>query len=158
MLAAGGFAIPHLQRTHGWPAGLVGGTAVMALFFGGVIALAPRIQKPGTKILAEYVRSHARAGDRVLHYHEFFHDFTFYAQRTVDVVNYKGELELEEDAAARASGRFLDEAEFRALWFSPTRLWVVARKSDVTELLAQPAFRYRLLIESPDHILFSNQP
>ena len=158
VLAVGSFAIPRLQRTRGWPAALVGGGAVMAVFFGGVIALAPRLQKPGTKLMAEYVQSHARSGDRVMHYHEFFHDFTFYASRTVDVVNYKGELELEEDAAARASGRFLEEAEFRRLWNGPTRLWVVARKSDVAELFALPSFRYRVLIESPDHILFSNQP
>jgi hypothetical protein len=93
-----------------------------------------------------------------MHYHEFFHDFTFYAGRVVDVVAFKGELELEEDAAARASGRFLDDAAFRRVWMQPSRIFAVARKRDVTELFADPAFSYHLLGQTEDHYLFSNQP
>ena len=73
-------------------------------------------------------------------------------------MDFKGELELEEDAAARASGRFLTEAEFRRRWDGPVRLWVVARRRDVRELFADPAFRYHLLGQTEDHTLFSNQP
>ena len=105
------------------------------------------------------MKAAAQPGDRVLHYHEFFHDFTFYAQRNVDVVAYKGELELEEDAAARASGRFMEEPEFRRLWVQPGRVFAVARKKDVEKkLFADSTFRYRLLGETEDHYLFSNQP
>ena len=46
---------------------------------------APVLNKPSTKKLALHVKAHARPGDRVVHYHAFFHDFTFYAQRVVDV-------------------------------------------------------------------------
>jgi 4-amino-4-deoxy-L-arabinose transferase-like glycosyltransferase len=158
VLAAGGLALPWLLRTRGVPAALLGGVATMAVFFGGVVSVAPDIQKPGTKSLAAFVTAHAAPGDRVMHYHEFFHDFTFYAARTVDIVGFKGELELEEDATARASGRFPDDAEFHRLWTGPTRLWVVARKTDVKELFADPAFRYHLLGQTEDHILFSNKP
>jgi len=158
ILLAGAFALPWLQRTRGPHAAVAGGVGVMALFFAGVVICAPSIQKPGTKPLALIVNAAAQPGDRVLHYHEFFHDFTYYARRTVDIVGYKGELELEEDAAARASGRFMDDATFRQLWTGPTRLWVVARKVDVKELFADPAFRYHLRGESADHYLFSNQP
>ena len=158
VLSVGSILILWLQRRHGVRAGIVGGILTMAAFFAGVIFVAPAIQKSGTRELAAQVVQLARPGDRVMHYHEFFHDFTFYARRTVEVVSYKGELELEEDAAARASGRFLDEAEFRRIWTGPTRLWVVARKSDVRELFTDPAFRYHLLGQSPDHYLFSNQP
>jgi hypothetical protein len=119
---------------------------------------APHIQKPGTKELALQVKAAAHPGDRVLHYHEFFHDFTFYAERVVDLVDFKGELELEEDAAARASGRFINEAEFRHRWEGPVRLWVVARRRDTKELFADPTFRYHLLGQTEDHYLFSNQP
>ena len=78
-------------------------TAV-GLYFCLMLA-APYIQKPGTKDLAEIVVQKIKTGDKVYHYAEFFHDFTFYAQRTVGTVAFKGELELEIDAAARASGR-----------------------------------------------------
>jgi hypothetical protein len=105
------------------------------------------------------VKARALPGDRVVHYHEFFHDFTFYAERVVDTVAFKGELELEEDAAARATGRYdMKEAAFRALWSGSGRVWAVARKKDLKELFADTAFRYHLIAETPDHILFSNQP
>ena len=76
----------------------------------------------------------------------------------MDVVAFKGELELEEDAAARASGRFMDEPGFRQLWNGPARVFAVARKKDLTGLFGDPSFHYHLLAESRDHTLFSNQP
>lgn len=158
VLLAGGILAPWLARTRGVRAALAGVVATMAAFLLALQVAAPDINKPGTKALAHYVQAHARTGDRVLHYHEFFHDFTFYAGRVVDVVAFKGELELEEDAAARASGRFMDEPTFRTLWGQPGRVFAVARKRDVKELFADATFRYHLLGETEDHTLFSNQP
>jgi len=158
VLLAGGVIAPALARVRGARAALTTVAATMAVFLLGLTLAVPDIQKPGTKELALIVKARAQPGDRVAHYHDFFHDFTFYAERVVDVVAGKGELELEEDAAARASGRFIDDAEFRRRWDGPARLWVVARKRDVKELFADPAFHYRLLGESRDHYLFSNRP
>lgn len=93
-----------------------------------------------------------------MHYYDFFHDFTFYAERTVGLIAAKGELELEEDAAARASGRFISAEEFRRQWNGGTRFWVVAKKRDAKALFADPAFHYHLLAQTQDHYLFSNQP
>jgi hypothetical protein len=128
------------------------------LFFATLQFAAPNIAKPGTMALAEIVTAQAKPGDRVLHYHEFFHDFTFYAQRVVDVVAFKGELQLEEDAAARASGRFVDEKTFREFWAGSGRVWAVARKKNLKSLLDDETFRYHLIGETRDHLLFSNQP
>ncbi|MBI5769504.1 MAG: glycosyltransferase family 39 protein [Verrucomicrobia bacterium] len=158
VLLTGGVLVPWLARVSGVRTALAGSVATMAVFLAALQFAAPDINKPGTKTLAHLVRERAKPGDRVLHYHEFFHDFTFYAARVVDVVAFKGELELEEDAAARASGRFMDEATFRSLWTSPTRVFAAARKRDVKELFGDAAFRYHLLAESRDHYLFSNQP
>ena len=157
-LVLGGIFAPWLAKTRGVRAALMGIVATMAVFLVALQFAAPDINKPGTKDLALLVKAQARPGDRVLHYHEFFHDFTFYAERVVDVVAYKGELELEEDAAARASGRFMDDATFRQFWAQPGRVFAVARKQDVKELFADAAFRYHLLGETEDHYLFSNQP
>ena len=157
-LVLGGIFAPWLARTRGVRAALGGIVATAAVFLVALQFAAPDINKPSTKALALFVKAHAQPGDRVLHYHEFFHNFTFYAERLVDVVAFKGELELEEDAAARASGRFMDEAAFRALWAQPASVFAVARKQDVKELFADATFRYRLLGETEDHILFSNQP
>jgi 4-amino-4-deoxy-L-arabinose transferase-like glycosyltransferase len=165
VLLAGGMVAPVLARILGGWAAFAAITATAALFLAGLTFAAPDIYKPGTKELAALVRARAQPGDRVLHYHEFFHDFTFYAGRTVDLVEAKGELELEEDAGARASGRFMDEATFRRLWMQPGRVFVVARRRDVQPrgdgqlaLFADPTFQYHLLGQTRDHYLFSNQP
>jgi 4-amino-4-deoxy-L-arabinose transferase-like glycosyltransferase len=158
VLLLGGILAPWLAKIRGSRAALGAIIATLALFGGVLTFAAVDIQKPGTKELAQLVTRRAQPGDRVVHYHEFFHDFTFYAGRVVDVVAFKGELELEEDAAARTSGRFLDEAAFRRLWTQPARVFAVARKRDVQELFADPAFSYHLLGQTEDHYLFSNQP
>ncbi len=158
VLLVGGIFTPWLARIRGVRAGVGGLVATMVLFLWTLQFAAPDIQKPGTQELALLVKARAQPGDRVLHYHEFFHDFTFYAGRVVDVVAFKGELELEEDAAARASGRFMEEPAFRALWTANPRVFAVARKKDVTKLFGDATFRYHLLGETRDHCLFSNQP
>ncbi|QYM78945.1 glycosyltransferase family 39 protein [Horticoccus luteus] len=158
VLMLGGVLAPWRAKTRGGRSAVATIAVTMVFFLGVLTYAAPHIQRPGTKELALQVRAEAKPGDRVLHYHEFFHDFTFYARQTVGLVAFKGELELEEDPAARDSGRFIDDAEFHRAWAGPARLWVVARKKDLGPLLAEPAFRYHLLGETRDHYLFSNQP
>lgn len=165
VLLAGGLNVPILTRLRGGWGTFAGITAMAALFLGTLTFAVPDIYKPGTKELALMVKSRVHPGDRVMHYFDFFHDFTFYAERTVDVVAATGELELVEDAAARASGRFMSEAEFRALWTQPGRIYVIAKKRDVERredgqppLFADPTFHYHLLGQSRGHYLFSNQP
>jgi 4-amino-4-deoxy-L-arabinose transferase-like glycosyltransferase len=158
VLLIGGIFTPWLVKIRGVGAAVTGLAVTMALFYATLQFAAPNISKPGTKALAEIVTAKAQPGDRVLHYHEFFHDFTYYARRVVDVVAFKGELELEEDAAARASGRFMEEPKFRELWAGSGRVWAVARKKDLKELFGDATFRYHLIGETRDHTLFSNQP
>jgi 4-amino-4-deoxy-L-arabinose transferase-like glycosyltransferase len=157
---AGGALAHHFSQMYGLRSALttVGVTAV--LFYCTLTLIIGDVQRPGTKELALIVKDRARPGDRVVHYHGFFHDFTFYAGRVVDVVSGQGELELEEDAAARASDRFIDDAEFRRRWAGPTRQWVVVAKKDgdTPELMQDPEFHYHLLGESRNHYLISNQP
>jgi len=158
VLLAGGVAAPWWARRRGvrGAGGAMIATAV-GLYFCLMLA-APYIQKPGTKELAAIVVQKIKTGDKVYHYAEFFHDFTFYAQRTVGTVAFKGELELEIDAAARASGRFIDGPEFRRQWNEPGRIFAVARTKDLKELFADPSFRYHLIGQSSAHTLFSTQP
>jgi 4-amino-4-deoxy-L-arabinose transferase-like glycosyltransferase len=157
VLIWGSFRIPLLAKRRGTQIAVGALALMMGVFFGVVTYAAPFI-KPGTKALAIIINKSALLSDRVYHYHEFFHDFTFYAKRPVDVVAFKGELELEEDAKANASGHFIDEQTFRQAWGEPSRAFVIARKTDVRELFRDPAFHYHLLAQTQDHYLFSNHP
>lgn len=157
-LIIGAFAVHWLLKNRRAIAALVamGGSAVTLLF---TLALVQNdIARADTRALAAIVTARAQPGDRIYHYHEFFHDFVFYAQREVGTVDYASELGLGIDPAARSSGRFIDDAEFLRQWSGSTRLWAVARKGDVKALFADPSFRYYLLGEGRNHYLFSNQP
>jgi 4-amino-4-deoxy-L-arabinose transferase-like glycosyltransferase len=158
VLVTGAIFVPRHARRQGLRMAQISIVGMMILFLGILTYVAPYLAKPGTKPLALIVKERAGTQDAVVSYHEFFHDFPFYAGRTVDVAAFKGEIELEEDAAARESGRFMSEAGFRALWAGPGRVYAVARKSDVRELFSDNAFQYHLLGETEDHYLFSNQP
>jgi 4-amino-4-deoxy-L-arabinose transferase-like glycosyltransferase len=174
VLLLGGVMVPWLATVRGPRTALTAMVAATGLFYLGILWARPWIQKPGTKELAEMVNARVHPGDRVLHYFDFFHDFTFYAARTVDLVGGDetarrhefSELEFVEDAAAVARDQLISETRFREIWTQPTRIFVVAKKRDVhqpradgkTPLFADPTFHYHLLAETRDHYLFSNQP
>ena len=157
-LIAGALAVHWLwRRKHAFVVMLTMAGSVTVL----LLSLADsqdKIARPGTRDLAYIFKAHARPGDRVYHYDEYFHDFSFYAQCEVGLVGNPGELELAIDPAARASGRFIDDAEFRHQWTTAGRIWVVARKEATAKLFSDPTFRYYLLDETRSHYLFSNQP
>ena len=158
VLLLGGVAAPWAARVHGLRAGLLTLLSTSLGFYLILMLAAPSIQRPGTKALALQAAALIQPGDRVYHYHAFFHDFTFYARRTVGTVTYQDELELPFlDPAVRAAC-FIDDAGLRRQWTGPERIIILARKQDLWELFADPAFRYHLLGEDENHYLFSNRP
>jgi 4-amino-4-deoxy-L-arabinose transferase-like glycosyltransferase len=185
VLLLGGVVAAWLARVRSLRAACAGIVATMGLFFGLLISAMPDIQKTGTRELALYVKAHAQPADRVFHYNDFYQDFTFYAERLVGVVGSNvSELELKEDAAARASGRFITDTEFLRQWAGAGRIYLVVRKRKIDELkadyarnladwqkapppgataperpvFADPAFQYHLLAENREYCLLSNQP
>jgi 4-amino-4-deoxy-L-arabinose transferase-like glycosyltransferase len=157
-MLAGTWLTWQLGRTRGvrWAFGAQ--TATLVAFFLVASAVVPVVVHRNTKALAEIVTAKAQPGDRVYHYHGFFHDFVFYGGKAVGTVSWPDELELDIDPAAHASGRYIDDAEFLRQWAGSTRIWAVARKRDVKPLFTDPTFRYHLIGETPRHYLFSNQP
>jgi len=158
VLAAGAAATAWTVRRRGPVAGLAALVASAIAFYLVLVTALPAIQRPGTKELALRARAIAAPGDPIYHYHEFFHDFTFYAARSVGLVAFQGELEPENDPRPEARGRFIGEEDFRRHWAGPERVFAVARKRDTGELFADPSFHYRLLGETPGHYLFCNRP
>jgi hypothetical protein len=129
----------------------------MAAFGAVLIAAAPAIARPSTRELARIVAKEVDPDDIVLHYRDFFHDFTYYSGRLVGTVDHVGELEVFLDTTAQASGRFIDEAQFRKLWAGSRQVYLVLRRSELAGLLAQPGFTARTLAETPRHVLLVNR-
>ncbi len=158
VLILGGVMSPWFARVRGLRAGL---TTMVGTALGLYVCLmlaAPLIKRPGTKEVALAFAARVQPGDVVYHYGEYFHDFSFYAKSVVGTVAFKGELGIQIDPAAQASGRFIDGPEFHRQWLGSVRIYAVARKKDVVELFADPKFRHHVISESRAHVLFSNQP
>ncbi|HMD60154.1 MAG TPA: hypothetical protein VKG78_01910, partial [Opitutaceae bacterium] len=133
-------------------------TATLVFLFGVLSLAMPTIDLRSTKDVAVAARGLIRPGDRVYHYHGFFHDFTYYTGNVVGLVAYRDELELQFLGPAELRERFIDDAEFRREWAGPGRVVAVARIRDAAELFADPGFRYRILAAGAHHYLFSNEP
>ncbi len=88
---------PRRAELRPWRPAALFPTAV--LFMAGLTLAEPLIPLKSSKPLALEVARQARPGDLLYTYHEFFHDFAFYAGRTVGIVSFKGELEPEKRSA-----------------------------------------------------------
>ncbi len=148
-----------IQRGQAPARGAVTAMAGTLVVLVGVLLFAmPIIDVRSTKDLAVAARSAVKPGDRVYHYHGFFHDFTYYSGGEVGLVNYTDELELQFLDPSEKAARFIDDSEFRRQWAGPGRVFAVARIRDAAGLFADPDFHYHLLATGPHHYLFSNQP
>ena len=70
-------------------------------FLLGLAQIQPAITRPGTRDLARTFRALAQPGDRIYHYAEYFHDFSFYSLSEVGFVGTVGELEVDFDPDAQ---------------------------------------------------------
>ncbi len=133
-------------------------TATFVFLFGVLVFAMPVIDVRSTKDIAVAARGLVRPGDRVYHYHGFFHDFTYYTGDVVGLVHYRDELELQFLDPAELKARFIDDDEFRREWAAPERVFAVARTRDAGELLADPVLRFHVVATGAHHYLLSNQP
>ncbi len=148
-----------IQRGDAAARGAVTAMAGTLVVLIGVLLFAmPVIDVRSTKEVALAARTAVRPGDRVYHYHGFFHDFTYYTGGVVGLVHYTDELELQFLDPAQRQERFIGDEEFRRQWAGPGRVFAVARIRDAAELFTDPAFHYHLVATGPHHYLFSNQP
>jgi len=133
-------------------------TATFVFVFGVLSFAMPIIDVRSSKDVALAARELVRPGDRVYHYHGFFHDFTYYTGSVVGLVSYRDELELQFLGPADLKARFIDDAEFRREWAGAGRVFAVARIPDVAALFADPGFHFHILATGQHHYLLSNQP
>jgi 4-amino-4-deoxy-L-arabinose transferase-like glycosyltransferase len=159
ILCVGGMRALIPRAGRGSAMGAVVAMTATLVFVVGILAFAmPIIDLRSTKDVALVARSLIRPGDRVYHYHGFFHDFTYYAGEVVGLVNYTDELELQFLDPAERRERFIDDAQFRREWAGTGRVFAVARIRDTPGLFADPGFHYHILATGQHHFLFSNQP
>src|ERR1019366_5373579 len=158
ILCVGGIRALVPRGGAGGRGAVVAMTATLAFMFGVLTYAMPIIDQRSTKDVAVVAGGLIRPGDKVYHYHAFFHDFTYYSGHLAGLVSYRDELELQFLDPAGLKARFIDDEEFRREWSGPGRVFLVARIRDAAPLFADGGFHYHVLATGPHHYLFSNQP
>lgn len=130
--------------------------ATMIGFYAVLTLAGGEIQRPGTKSLALLAKTKLSADDRIYHYRAFYHDFVYYSGRTAGLVDYTGELGAQFLTPSERGVRFIDSDELRRQWEGAGRVWLVARKSDINALLADPGFAHEVIAEMRSFYLLSN--
>lgn len=134
VLVLGAGAASILTRTRGFSTGLRSLLTMAAALLALLGYATAQIQPGGTAELARFVKANLPPSATIYHYHGFFHDFTYYAERFVGTVDFHGdELELLNDPAARESGRFIGEDDFREQWHGRDLVFAVVRKRTLRE-------------------------
>jgi 4-amino-4-deoxy-L-arabinose transferase-like glycosyltransferase len=111
-----------------------------------------------TKPLALALQAHLQPTDEVFAVAEYFQDLPVYLGRTVNVVDYQGELEFGiHSEPEKTASRFINREAFLRRWQGTTRCFAVAKRRDVESLLSKSDFPHFNLGEFHGLILFANQ-
>jgi 4-amino-4-deoxy-L-arabinose transferase-like glycosyltransferase len=158
ILITGGLGVAWVMRRRRLGAAF-GAMAMVVVAFLFVLSLAGgKIQRAGTRGLAGVVRAEAKPEDRIYHFRGFFHDFVFYTERFVGLIDYIDELEVQFLDEAERARRFISTAELRRQWHAEARVWVVVRQRDDGALRALVGeASYHLLGASDGFYLVSNR-
>ena len=130
----------------------------MAIFVTVIVLASPFIARPSTRELARLVAQQTKPDDIVLHYHDYFHDFSYYSGLNVGTVAYEGELELLLDPDGARRGLHVTDPQFRELWTGPRRVFLVLLKAELPTLQSQPGFQSQLFAETIKHVVLINRP
>ena len=171
VLLLGGQLAFWLDRLGRHVSGLIAQALVWCTTLAVLVSAAEIIQPRTTHDLSDIFNARAKPEDQVYHYRTMAHDFLYYTERPVGLVDTLDELEVNMTLAAlpsghvvdvnpeaRKSGRFIDFAEFERRCAGPGRVWVLTRNREAEALKADPSGRYHLIAANRRYYLFSNQP
>jgi 4-amino-4-deoxy-L-arabinose transferase-like glycosyltransferase len=126
-----------------------------------MLALGPiftQVDRRSTKPLALALAREIAPGDRVYSFKNYYQDLPVYLGRTVDVVDYRGELDFGIKAEpARTAQRFIGVEQFVSDWNQSTRCFAVAHWSDAGPFFLRNDFPCAILAEYRGYVLFSNR-
>jgi len=121
-----------------------------------MIKASPFLQRPTTKNMAEYIKTHKHSDDSVVSFICYLQDLPVYTSQTVTVVEAKGELEFGTQVED-TTGWMIDLSRFFNLWHEKT-LWIVSRVGDFeTYIKSNPELKWREIMRENGLVLFTNK-
>ncbi|MDR2681458.1 MAG: phospholipid carrier-dependent glycosyltransferase [Holosporaceae bacterium] len=115
------------------------------------------VRKPSTKKMAEFVRLNKNPDDEVFCYDRYYQDFPVYANSTVSVVNFVGELEF--GANAEKDKKVLwQEDEFWEFWnTTEKRIFLLMTRDKYKKIFATKTNRHNILDFDENFVVISNK-
>ena len=130
-------------------------SAVILIF--AVIRITPDLQRPSIKPLAQMIQSMKAPGDKVGSYRIYYQDLPVYTDQIVTVVDMQGELEFG-CQAEDCTQWMVDEPKFLELWKQSHRFFIIARSSEIQDLVNRdPSFTYLLHGSNQGNVLITNR-
>lgn len=116
----------------------------------------PTFENRSIKTLSDHLKSFLTSNDQVICYRRYYQDLPFYLNRIVNVVGWKGELEFGMDQED-TSAWMMQESDFRKLWQSHKKVYMVTRKESYDSLKSEGILELFPLAETKEDILVVNK-
>jgi 4-amino-4-deoxy-L-arabinose transferase-like glycosyltransferase len=95
-------------------------------------------------------------GDGIAAYHTYYQDLPVYLERTVSVVEWKGEMQFG-TTVQDTSAWMLDESSFWRRWEGPGTMYLVTSRRNYDTLLRDSGRPYRIVIDTPENVVLANR-
>lgn len=144
---------PHCQRYPRFFYTTIISTAIILL---SLLLWIGKHDQRSTLPIANYLHTHAKPTDLIVHYHKFYHDLPFYMQRTMTVVEWDNELKYgmqHEDT----SDWMINDPVFWQQWNSSGRVWAVLESDQFERFQKQSQRPVHLFYKDSNKFLVSNQ-
>ncbi len=132
-----------------------------ALFFGALWASAPQVQTGrDVRGMASYLDTHLKAGDGLYSFNYYPQTLPVYLRREIGVVAFQGELEfgVSQLPDKERSERFPSAAEFKPIWDSSKRVYLVTDRESLPVMERDGLGHYTILAERSIVLLLTNRP
>ena len=132
-------------------------TCNMMWIFNNAAAIYQEIKKPSTKKMADFISLNSSPDDIVCCYRRYYQDFPVYLNRTVQVVDYVGELEYGASIDTHKS-MLMNQEELWKLWrTTKKRIFLLSSREHYREIFAQHMSDHRLLDCDEYFVVISNR-
>ncbi len=132
-----------------------------ALLFAAIWAAAPQIAVGrSSKAFVPYLQAHLRPGDRLFSFNYYPQTLPVYLHRLMDVADFQGELAfgISKLPPQVRENRFPDAAQFKKIWDSGQRVYLVTDHESLPRMKADGLDRATVLEEQRTLLLLTNRP
>ncbi len=158
VMGGGALAIILCLRKANVRGALIGLVATCVVFFTAANVVGGLFDDRSTKSLAAVLKPRLQPTDEVYVVSDYAQDLPVYLGRTVNVVNYIGELQYGIEAEpAKTASRFMKIPAFLVRWGQPGTAYAVVRTGGYKTLFGDAGLPFTVIAQTPRYVLVVNR-